>query len=80
MNLNYVPAEGCIPTYTRTGFADSLHETFGFKTNYEIVGKRQMKKIFKDRKKQNIIHFLKNKKTLGFSICKGSRVFLSCKC
>ncbi len=45
MNFYYVPADGYIPTYTRTGFTDSLHETFGFRTDYEIVGKVQMKKI-----------------------------------
>lgn len=51
INFYYVPADGYIPTYTRTGFTDILHETFGFRTDYEIVGKRQMKKIFKDTKK-----------------------------
>lgn len=51
MNFNSVPNEGYIPTYTRTDFTDALHETFGFRTDYEIVSPKQMKKIFKDTKK-----------------------------
>ena len=55
MNFNHIPAEGYVPTYTRTDFTDALHEAFGFRTDYEIVGTKQMKRIFKDTK---------NKKTL----------------
>ena len=51
MNFNSIPNEGYIPTYTRTDFTDALHETFGFRTDYEIVSPKQMKKIFKDTKK-----------------------------
>ena len=51
MNFYYVPADGYIPTYTRNEFTDALHENFGFRTDYEINGKRQMKKIFRDTKK-----------------------------
>lgn len=51
MNFYSVPTEGYIPTYTRTDFTDALHETFGFRTDYEIVSTKQMKKIFKDTKK-----------------------------
>ena len=55
MNFYHVPAEGYVPTYTRTDFTDALHEAFGFGTDYEIVRTKQMKKNFKDTK---------NKKTL----------------
>ncbi len=55
MNFYHVPAEGYVPTYTRTDFTDALHEAFGFRTDYEIVSTKQMKKNFKDTK---------NKKTL----------------
>ena len=51
MNFYSVPTEGYIPTYTRTDFTDALHETFGFRTDYEIVSTKQMKKIFKETKK-----------------------------
>ncbi|QDR80908.1 hypothetical protein SPTER_22470 [Sporomusa termitida] len=52
MNFYCVPGEGYVPTYTRTDFTDALHETFGFRTDYEIVGTKQMKKILSLQKKQ----------------------------
>lgn len=51
MNLYSIPGEGYIPIYTRTDFTDALHEAFGFRTDYQIVTTKQMKKIFKDTKK-----------------------------
>lgn len=51
MNFLSVAGEGYIPTYTRTDLTDSLHETFGFHTDYDIVTEKQMKKILKDTKK-----------------------------
>ncbi|MGI6526050.1 MAG: IS1634 family transposase [Caldicoprobacterales bacterium] len=51
MKFYSVPDEGYVPTYTRTDFTDALHEAFGFRTDYEIVTTKQMKKIFKDTKK-----------------------------
>lgn len=51
MNFYSIPGEGYIPTYTRNDFTDSLHEAFGFRTDYQIVTNKQMKKIFKDTKK-----------------------------
>ena len=51
MNFYSVPAEGYIPTYTRIDFTDILHESFGFRTDYQIVTNKHMKKIFKDTKK-----------------------------
>ena len=52
MNFLIIADEGYIPTYTRTNLTDSLHEAFGFRTDYEIVSQKQMKKIFRDTKKQ----------------------------
>jgi len=46
MNFLEVPGEGYIPTYTRTDFTDALHDTFGFRTDYQIVTKKQLKNIF----------------------------------
>jgi len=51
MNFYEVKGEGYIPTYTRTDFTDDLHEKFGFRTDYQIVTMKQMKKIFRDTKK-----------------------------
>lgn len=51
MNLMEVIGNGYVPTYTRTGLTDALHENFGFRTDYEIVSINKMKKIFKELKK-----------------------------
>lgn len=51
MNFYEIIGDGFIPTYTRTDFTDALHEAFGFRTDYQIVSTKQMKKIFKDTKK-----------------------------
>ena len=51
MNFLEVKGDGYIPTYTRTDFTDSLHEAFGFRTDYEIVNTNQMKKNFRETKK-----------------------------
>lgn len=51
MNFFEVKGEGYVPTYTRTDFTDTLHETFGFRTDYQIVSTQNMKKIFKTTQK-----------------------------
>lgn len=51
MNFYEVLGDGYIPTYTRSDFTDALHETFGFRTDYQIVSLGQMKKIFRATKK-----------------------------
>ncbi len=51
MNFLELKGEGYVPTYTRTDFTDDLHEAFGFKTHYQIVTNKKMKKIFRDTKK-----------------------------
>ena len=51
MNFYEIKSEGYIPTYTRTDLTDDLHEKFGFRTDYQILNIKQMKKIFKDTKK-----------------------------
>lgn len=51
MNFYQVAGEGYIPTYTRTDLTDALHEAFEFRTDYQIVTNRQMKKIFRATKK-----------------------------
>lgn len=51
MNFYELKGEGYIPTYTRTALTDDLHEVFGFRTDYQIVSTKQMKKNFKETKK-----------------------------
>jgi len=36
-----------IPAYTRTDLTDLLHDKFGFRTDYEILNKKSIKKILK---------------------------------
>ncbi len=50
MNFKEVQGEGYEPIYTRTDFTDALHDAFGFRTDYQIVTKSMMKKIFKETK------------------------------
>ncbi len=52
MNFKEEKGRGYIPVYTRTDFTDALHEAFGFRTDYEIVTIKEMKKIFKKTKGQ----------------------------
>ena len=51
MNLNKVNEIGYIPAYTRTDITDSLHEKFKFRTDYEIVENKEIKKILRKTKK-----------------------------
>ena len=50
-NLLKISGEGYIPEYTRTEITDELHETFGFRTDTEIIPTRTMKKIISETKK-----------------------------
>lgn len=43
-------ASGYIPSYTRTELTDSLHKTFGFRTDYEFISKSSMRTIIKETK------------------------------
>lgn len=51
MDFFEIKGEGYLPTYTRTDFTDALHEAFDFRTDYQIVTTRMMKKILKATKK-----------------------------
>ena len=50
MNFQELKGSGYIPTYTRDDFTDAIHEAFGFRTDYEIVSLKRMKKILKETK------------------------------
>jgi transposase len=47
MNFYEIPGEGLIPTYARNDFTDTLHDAFGFRTDYQILNKKHMKNILK---------------------------------
>jgi len=51
MGMLVADTEGYIPEYTRTDLTDDLHEAFGFRTDYQIVSKKEMKKICSATKK-----------------------------
>ena len=42
---------GYLPAYTRTDITDFLHETFGFRTDYEIISNRGMRTLTSKTKK-----------------------------
>lgn len=50
MNFYNIPSEGYIPLYTRTDFTDYLHDVFDFRTDYQIVSSKKMKKYFRETK------------------------------
>ena len=55
MEVRELLGEGYIPNYTRTDLTDDLHESFGFRTDYDFIPKDTMKKIItssRKRKKQ----------------------------
>lgn len=52
MDMMIALGEGYIPTYTRTDLTDALHETFGFRTDYQITSQKNMRKILNHTKKK----------------------------
>lgn len=50
-NFTETKGEGYIPNYTRDDLTDVLHEEFGFRTDYEIITKKDMKRIIKETRK-----------------------------
>lgn len=40
-----------IPIYTRTDLTDALHDKFGFRTDFEVISEKNIKKILKQTKK-----------------------------
>ncbi len=53
MNFLSVNGEGYIPTYTRTDLTNHLHGSAGFRTDYQIVTKKQMRSIIAQTKKRD---------------------------
>lgn len=51
MNFLSIPAEGYMPTYTRTSITNALHGSAGFRTDKQIVTKKEMRGIIAQTKK-----------------------------
>ena len=49
-NFYHYEGSGYVPTYIRNDATDILHEAFGFRTDYQINGEKNMKKIIKNTK------------------------------
>ena len=50
-NMNFInKTNDFIPSYTRMDITDDLHKEFKFRTDYEIISEKNMKKIFKQTK------------------------------
>ena len=49
--LWYILIVSLTPAYTRNDLTDSLHEKFGFRTDYEILKESNLKKILRKTKK-----------------------------
>lgn len=45
MNALEILGDGFVPVYTRNEFTDTLHEVFGFRTDYQINTNRHMRKV-----------------------------------
>ena len=52
MEVRELLGEGYIPNYTRTDLTDDLHESFGFRTDYDFIPKDTMKKIITSSQKR----------------------------
>lgn len=54
MNMTLLSKEsGYIPSYKRTRLTDSLHSSFGFRTDFEFISKASMRGIISKTKKTN---------------------------
>ena len=51
MNLKLDVSDTYSPNYIRTDLTDDLHDKFGFRTDYEAIRKKNLKKICKETKK-----------------------------
>lgn len=52
MDMLIASGEGYIPAYTRTDITDDLHTAFGFRTDYQIISQKNMRKILNQTKKK----------------------------
>ena len=50
MNFADIQEQGFMPLYSRDELTDALHETCGFRTDYQFLTKSKMKKLQKESK------------------------------
>ena len=51
MNIKLENETSYIPNYIRTDLTDTLHDKFGFRTDFEVISEKNIKKILKQTKK-----------------------------
>ena len=51
MNMKLENDNSYIPNYIRTDLTDDLHDKFGFRTDFEVISEKNIKKILKQTKK-----------------------------
>ena len=51
MNMKLENETSYIPNYIRTDLTDTLHDKFGFRTDFEVISEKNIKKILKQTKK-----------------------------
>ena len=51
MNMKLENNEAYIPNYIRTDLTDDLHDKFGFRTDFEVISDKNIRKILKQTKK-----------------------------
>ena len=50
MNLKLENGNSYIPNYIRTNLTDALHDKFGFRTDFEVISEKNIKKILRQTK------------------------------
>ena len=50
MNLKLENDNSYIPNYIRTNLTDALHNKFGFRTDFEVISEKNIKKILRQTK------------------------------
>lgn len=48
MDMRLENNESYIPNYVRTNLTDDLHDKFGFRTDFEVISKKILKKFKKN--------------------------------
>lgn len=51
MNMKLENDDSYIPNYIRTDLTDALHDKFGFRTDFEVISEKNIKKILKQTRK-----------------------------
>jgi len=66
MNFYQINHDSFVPIYTRNDFTDALHESFGFRTDYQILTKKIIKNIISNTKTKKVLKYKENKKSVIF--------------